>query len=557
MLQIANHTKNRLWSTKKGAQVEYYSVKILARPETLKKRKTTMLNFMRRNSNSWVMIFVFAIIVFVFAVNFGPWAGTNMQGIPHAAVVNNVPISMADFRTAYGSQFARIKQFRPDYDQTAADRDGLKQLVVDQLITRELLSQLGAKNQLKIGARTLAEELKERVFGDSPFNKDEYVRRINAYFQSSVSEFEGQVAKEMVAQNINELLGTAVYVSDEEIKREYLDKNTKISLEFIKINPYHFAASAIDEDMIKLFQEKNADKISAYYNENITKYVKEPEIKASHILVKLPPKASDSEKAESKAKAEKILARLKNNEDFATVAQNESDDAGSKASGGDLGFFTAGMMVEEFSKAAFALKPGEMSGIVESPFGFHIIKQTEAHEKVERKLEDVSKEIAELLIKKDELNQKARIVAKSALDQLKAGTALANVKAEGLVHRASTSGSLTNANVADETESFSRSATVVGKIGRANVISEKAFALTLEKPTADEVIEANDSFYAIRLKTRENPDMAKFEEQKQAIRDSLLYPRKRAFTQQFISNLKAHSKITYNDTLMKLPMADI
>lgn len=510
-----------------------------------------MLNFMRRNANSWVMILLFGIIVFVFAVNFGPWAGNQMSGVPHAALVNNVPISLTDFRAAYSGQFARIKQFNPNYDQASADRDGLKQMVVEQLVTRELLSQLGDQRHLKIGAKTLAEELKERVFGDAAFNKDEYIRRVNAFFQASVSEFEEQVAKEMVAQNINNILTTAVYVSDEEVKKEFLDRNSKVAVEFIKINPHHFPATAVSESAIKLFQEKNSDKISAYYNENINSYVKEAEVKASHILLKLSPKATDAEKSEQKAKAQKIIDRLKQGEDFATIAKNESDDTGSKVNGGDLGFFAAGMMVEEFSKAAFALKKGEVSGIVQSPFGFHIIKQTDSHPRVERKLEEVSKEIAENMIKKEEQDQKAKDLAKLALAQLKAGTPLANVKVEGLVHKSNDPLSTTNANIADETEPFTRTTSVIGKIGRAQGISEKAFALSKEKPTADDVIEANGSFFALRLKSREDPDMTKLDEQKESIKNSLLFPRKRSFTQQYVTFLKSQAKISYNEGLIK------
>ncbi len=170
-----------------------------------------MLDFMRKNANSWVMILLFGIIIFVFAINFGPWAGNSLTGVPYAAIVNNEAISLAEFRTAYASQFARIKQFRPDYDQNQADKDGLRQMVIDQLVSRELLTQLGQKHKLSIGAKTLAEEIKERVFGkDGEFNKEEYVRRISAYFQTSVSQFEQQVAKEIVAQQMADLLGTGV-----------------------------------------------------------------------------------------------------------------------------------------------------------------------------------------------------------------------------------------------------------------------------------------------------------------------------------------------------------
>jgi peptidyl-prolyl cis-trans isomerase D len=512
-----------------------------------------MLNFMRQNANSWIMIMLFSIIIFVFAINFGPWAGSQASSVPYAVIINNQPISMAEFRAAYASQFARIKQFRPDYDQSQADRDGLKQLVLEQLVSRELLFQLGTKHQLSVGAKTLAEEIKERVFGkEADFNKEEYVRRVNAFFQSTVSQFEQQVAKELVAEQMANLLGTAVSISDAEAMTAFKDRSTKVAIEFVKINPQTFAVSrTFSADEIKRFQDEHGKKINDYYNEHIGEYVKEAEIRASHILIKVPPEANAQDKALLKEKAQKVLDRLKT-EDFATVAQSESDDVGTKTKGGDLGFFPHGNMVEEFSKAAFALKPGEMSGIVESPFGFHIIKQTEQKAKVERKLEDTSAEIAESLLKKTEQEQKAKELAEVALSQLRSGVSLHNLKVPGL-----TLGKTESAQaIADETEPFNLSASFIYKLGRADGISDEIAKLTMDKPTADKVVVANGELIAIRLKSREDADPTKFEEQKPSIISGLMFPRKRAFTQQYVAHLKSSAKIKYNEALLSAPQVD-
>ncbi len=97
-----------------------------------------------------------------------------------------------------------------------------------------------------------------------------------------------------------------------------------------------------------------------------------PQVGVSHILIT--PKAGDVQRAEARKKAEALLARVKAGEDFAALATQNSDDTGSAKEGGDLGFFGKGNMVPEFEKVAFALKPGEISDVVESSFGFHIIK---------------------------------------------------------------------------------------------------------------------------------------------------------------------------------------
>ena len=101
----------------------------------------------------------------------------------------------------------------------------------------------------------------------------------------------------------------------------------------------------------------------------------EPEkVHARHILVKVAAGAGDDVKAQARQKAEGLLAKVKAGEDFAALAKKNSDDNATAPNGGDLGFFPHGQMAPEFEAAAFALEPGKVSDVVESPFGFHIIK---------------------------------------------------------------------------------------------------------------------------------------------------------------------------------------
>jgi len=119
--------------------------------------------------------------------------------------------------------------------------------------------------------------------------------------------------------------------------------------------------------------------LKAYYDAHPDQFKHGERVKASHILVGIKEGVTTEEKASAKRKAEAILAQLKGGADFAKLAAEKSDDPGSKGQGGELGFFRKGQMVKEFEDAAFALKPGEMSGVVESKFGYHIIKAA-AHE---------------------------------------------------------------------------------------------------------------------------------------------------------------------------------
>lgn len=127
----------------------------------------------------------------------------------------------------------------------------------------------------------------------------------------------------------------------------------------------------VTEDDMKLYYKTRQDEL------------KTPEtVRARHILIMVDKSASEDVKKKAREKAESILKKASAGEDFAKLASESSDDSKSRAKGGDLGFFSKGRMVPEFEKAAFALKPGEVSGIVETQFGFHIIKVEEKKESV-------------------------------------------------------------------------------------------------------------------------------------------------------------------------------
>lgn len=147
------------------------------------------------------------------------------------------------------------------------------------------------------------------------------------------------------------------------------------------------------------------DEIKKFYDENRDRFGEgEPQVKASHILIGVDASAATEVKAKAKEKAEALLKELKAGKDFAEAAKTSST-CPSKEQGGDLGFFGRGQMVPEFEQAAFALKPGEMSGVVETQFGYHIIKLTDKKGGEVPKLEELKEKIASFL--KGQKTQKA------------------------------------------------------------------------------------------------------------------------------------------------------
>jgi peptidyl-prolyl cis-trans isomerase C len=139
----------------------------------------------------------------------------------------------------------------------------------------------------------------------------------------------------------------------------------------------------------------NEDKARSYYKDH-TDVFKTPEmIRVKHILIKTEASAPEEEKKKAKAKAEEALKRLKGGEDFSKLASEVSDDSGTKDKGGDLDFFPRGTMIPAFEEVAFSLKPGETSGVVETEYGYHIIKMEEKKEALLEPFEKIKDKVKE------------------------------------------------------------------------------------------------------------------------------------------------------------------
>lgn len=137
--------------------------------------------------------------------------------------------------------------------------------------------------------------------------------------------------------------------------------------------------------------------VSAFYQQNLARFKQGDTVHASHILIGVAQTATPAEKAAARAKADAALKQVKAGADFGTIAKTQSQDPGSAPNGGDLGFFPKGQMTPAFEEAAFKLKPGAVSGVVETPFGFHIIKVLERRGARTAPLAEVGGEIKQFL----------------------------------------------------------------------------------------------------------------------------------------------------------------
>ena len=152
------------------------------------------------------------------------------------------------------------------------------------------------------------------------------------------------------------------------------------TIEYVTLSATTLAASIQPTD----------DDLKTFYEDNIKRFRTEEQVRASHILIAVPAGASDAQRRQAKAKADAILAQVRRHPDqFAALAKKSSDDKGSADKGGDLGYFSRGMMVKPFEDAAFKLKAGQISDVVQSDFGYHIIRVTDVKPAVTRPFSEV------------------------------------------------------------------------------------------------------------------------------------------------------------------------
>jgi peptidyl-prolyl cis-trans isomerase D len=189
------------------------------------------------------------------------------------------------------------------------------------------------------------------------------------------------------------------------------------TIQYLVMSPATVAASV---------QPADAD-LKKYYDDNIAHYRTEGQVRASHILIAAPKDASAADKAKAKQKADELLAQIKAHPDqFAQIAQQNSQDPGSAAKGGDLGYFGRGMIAggKAFDDAVFALKKDEVSGIVQTDFGYHIVKVTDVKPAATKPFDEVKDQIARDL--------KAQLASKAFSDDSEGFTSIVYEKAKSL-----------------------------------------------------------------------------------------------------------------------------
>ena len=382
-----------------------------------------MLERIREGSQGpWAMaIIVLIVLSFVFA---GVSSYVSSSGVTAAAEVNGEEISQQDVERAYQSQRARLEaQFGESIGALFSDENYLRDFrlnVLDRLIADTLVLQKAEELGLRVSDKQIREAIVQMPEFQTAgtFDNERYLMllRQNGFQPASFSNY-------MRQQMTREQLARAVSASDFALPAEVtlanaLQQQTR-NAEYLIVDSAPFASEVeLSDEEVNTFYEANLaqfdtqekvniayvmlsvddlkgdvtvsdEEVEQYYTENNLLYKTAEERRVSHIIIEF-----GDDEAAAKAKAEALVAELANGADFATLAQENSDDTFTAENGGDLDFITAGMMDEAFDDAAFSLaQVGDVSDVVETEFGYHIIKLTDIKPEEVTPLAEVSEEI--------------------------------------------------------------------------------------------------------------------------------------------------------------------
>jgi peptidyl-prolyl cis-trans isomerase D len=421
----------------------------------------TMLDRMRRHKG-WLK-WSLALVVLTFVVFYIPdFLQTSTGAAPSEtlAEVEGEPITVREFNQRYQAQLQAYRNaYGAQMNEQLLRQLGIEQQILQQLVDEEAMVAEARRKKITVGDV----EIRERILAIPAFQENgrfvgESRYRQILQFQNpplSTSEFENNLRKALLVEKLRNAVTGWMSINDTEVADEFRRRNEKVRLDVVPITPDAFKSQVTvgDADIAAHFEKSKETyrigekrkiryaildveqvrqtatvpeaEIEAFYKQNQQQYSTAEQAKAQHILFKI----EGEDEAAVKTKAEEVLKRARSGEDFAALAKQFSQDDSNNAKGGDLGEFGRGAMVPEFEQAAFALKAGEISDLVKSPFGFHIIKLNGHRPAITRPLAEVRTEIEDQL-KWKRAQELAEQMAKTIEGQVKTAVDLERVAKE-------------------------------------------------------------------------------------------------------------------------------
>ena len=505
----------------------------------------TMLDRMRQHRNwlKWSLAIVCVAMVIFFIPNFVSDPSGNLAATGAVAVVEGREIRGDEFQRTYQAQ---IQAYRSAYGAQMSDQL-LRQLGVEQQILQQMVDERAALAEAeRLNVRVSNDEIRQRILAIPSFQENGMFIGEQRYRQilsmqrppMTPSEFEEAVRQSLVVEKLRASLTEWLSIPDKELEQEYRRRNDKVKLAVVSFPNDSFRpdVSATDAEITAYFDGHQEDfripekrkiryllvdveairaktvvpaaDIERAYNDRIAEYTTPEQLRASHILLK----TEGKDEAAVRAQAEDVLKKAKAGADFAALAKQYSQDEGSAPNGGDLDYFGRGRMVPEFDAVAFAMEPGQISDLVKTSFGFHIIKLVDKKTGSTRPLEEVRPQLQDQLSTERAQNQ-ASSLAESLQTRITKASDLDTVaKEQGLS--------------VQESDWFARDEPVLG-LGASPELGVRTFAMNQGDVAGP--MQTGRGFVFASLVAKQDAYLPKVDEVKERVRDEVVRNKAKEF----------------------------
>ena len=503
----------------------------------------------------WAVIAVFVLFVFV---DFGSGVPSSMRPDRAAATVGDREVSYDEFQREYRDLDDQMRQTLGDqYSPEIAEQLRIPLQALNRVVQREIL--LASAEEL--GLTVTDAELKDYIVSLPVFRdggrfvgEQAYQRGVRQLGYTPAS-FEATVREQLLVQRFLGALESSVVVPESRVEERYRQQVERASIRYVALpveqmredvsiddpalgeyferhrEEYRIPEERVahyllvDQNAVRETLEVTDAEVEAYYREHQEEYAQEEQVRARHVLVS----TGDRNTEEARARIEEARERLEAGDDFATVAAEYSDDPGSAARGGDLGYFGRGRMVPAFEEAAFGATPGELVGPVETQFGFHLIEVQDRREARQRPLEEVRELIANRL-RATTSSERAEALAQSLREQLADDPSLEAMEALAAANPSVQVGT---------TEPFRQAGGTIEPLGPAPAVANAAFALA--EGAVSEPLRAPRGWTVVQIAEIHEPRLPELAEVRDDVRRDALEERAREAARQRLAEVASET----------------
>lgn len=492
-----------------------------------------LLSLMRKHAKSYLIKVLIAIIAIVFVFYFG-YSFRSEKGAK-VAIVNGELISGVEYRKTYRDMVEALqRQYGNLWSENLIEVFDLKNRALQQLIDEKLLSH----EAQRIGLGVTEDEIQAEIMSYPAFQfqgrfDERRYRAVLNQNRMAPEDFESTIRQVLLKDKISQFLTAFLPATDQELRKYYSFQNREAKIQFVTFSSETYTDTVAFEpaQVEAYFQEHREDyripdqiraryveidpedfldqievsdeEVLAYYHDNLDRYRVEKEIRARHILFKIEEDATEDAVKTVEEKAREVLEKARKGENFEELARTYSEGP-TREKGGDLGFFSSGQMVAPFEEAAFQMKPGEISDLVRTRFGLHIIKVEEVHEARTQSLGEVHEEIEETL-RNLAATDRAHEKALTLMDQMPYDVNLEDYAQDHGV-------------ACHQTEHFSREEAIPRIVGNDKL---REVIFSLESGAVSDVLEFKNRFYLFQVADKKPSSLPDLEHVADQVKEDL------------------------------------